>query len=79
MNCKDAQYNINRWLDGELEEKLSIQLEEHLKTCVICKKEEWKARELNGILSMAYPNKLPSGFDNKFWEKEVERRSNNEL
>lgn len=74
MKCQLIQKNIDRWLDGNLQEPLKREVELHVKVCFFCKKELETTETLQKILRTPSATIEPSSdFDAIFWNKVYER------
>jgi|UniRef100_A0A7C3SJE3 anti-sigma factor RsiW len=56
MKCKKVQDNLSAYLDGEVPEPLSRELEAHLQTCAECQKElAWFRRLERALAALSAP------------------------
>lgn len=70
MRCKERGRNISQWLDGELKDSESTELEAHLSECLTCKQEVESRKKLDNLIQMANINVEPSSdFEATFWKK----------
>lgn len=75
MRCQMAKRDIYRLLDAELGDGRKVQLEEHLRVCVVCQEEAESIRMLHGILrTTGSDTRVSPGFDVAFWNKVHERQ-----
>lgn len=74
MQCLSAKKKISLWLDEELKREDKLQVEEHLKTCLLCQKEGDFLRTFQGLVRTAFPPvEISPGFEGAFWSKVIER------
>ena len=59
MNCDTFKQNINNYLDGELNDKKSRDLEAHLKTCRECMNELKSFDKCIQVIRKVMPDKTP--------------------
>jgi len=62
MNCSKAHKLISPYTDGELPERDTKTLEDHIKVCLKCRTEFEESRKLHNLLANADKFKAPYGF-----------------
>jgi hypothetical protein len=72
MKCKETLLELEAYLNGELEEKKSKAISEHLEKCINCKRELDALLQQNETLKQLEPIEPSPNFDTVFWQKVTE-------
>jgi anti-sigma factor RsiW len=72
--CNSWQEQIWMWTEGELDDADVSALEEHLKTCVVCREEAARQRQLTQLLTAAAEVSPSPGFGFRFQQRLEARR-----
>jgi anti-sigma factor RsiW len=64
INCLEVQENLSAWLDRELAPEVMAQVEHHLESCALCRREAARLEALEQALG-ALPMPLPQGLPEK--------------
>ena len=69
MNCKQAQLQIDGYIDQELGIRAMADMEAHLAECVDCRREANEARSLKMLLGGAREVEPPVGFEDRLVQR----------
>jgi anti-sigma factor RsiW len=69
MKCAKVRKNLSAYLDGQLEEKEKVFLEEHLRSCFSCQEEYNLFQRVDGLLEKIEPIEPTETFHPRLWQK----------
>ncbi|HHV28551.1 anti-sigma factor family protein [Acetivibrio mesophilus] len=78
-SCSEIIELLSLYIDNELDNETKNEIDEHIKTCEICKSELDALKEIVGALGSFEEVELPSGFREELHEKLMAEKNKNEL
>ena len=79
MNCQKIKKLLNSYIDQVLDEDMTKQVDEHLKSCLACREEHLKLKKIVSALNSISPQPVPADFTQsimtKISQKEIQIQS----